>query len=136
MTDTTMPARQLADLVGDDNARSAIQAGWDAIRHPETGRLIPLGFEQDYIAMILLAAIPGLAATTGENAHTEWAVQVTTRDGRTSLRHADDPYTDRQSAEHYATHARLAPQVQSATVVSRQVWRGSWIGADGREVTE
>ncbi|MEV0214271.1 hypothetical protein [Micromonospora sp. NPDC050695] len=64
MTDTTTPAQQLAALVGDDNARKAIQAGWDAIRHPETGRLLPTGFEQDYLAMILLAAIPALNAWT------------------------------------------------------------------------
>lgn len=62
MTDTTTPAQQLADLIGADNASNTIQAGWDAIRHPQTGRLFPTGFEQDYIAMILLAAIPALDA--------------------------------------------------------------------------
>lgn len=56
----------------------------------------------------------------------EWAVQVTTRDGRTSMRHEDDPFIHRQSADQYATQACLAPQVASAVVVGRQVWHGPW----------
>lgn len=54
------PAEQLAALIGDDNARTAINAGWDAIRHTATTSPVPDAFLADYIAGIVVAALTAL----------------------------------------------------------------------------
>lgn len=72
MTDTTStqpatentPARQLAELVGDDNAQAAITAGWTAIKQINADNPTVHPGVADYVATaVILAALPSLATT-------------------------------------------------------------------------
>lgn len=61
---TDTPARHLADLIGEDAARAAIQAGWDAIREMDRHRTTPTVHSgvADYVAtVVILAAAPVIA---------------------------------------------------------------------------
>jgi hypothetical protein len=57
---------------------------------------------------------------------TEWAVHVTLTDGTEDIRHGDDPFTNRASAERCAATSRLGGAVATTAVVCRRTWHEDW----------